>query len=265
MRYLIINGSPHKGNTWKLAECVVRNIKEKDVHCEIREIHLMELGIPFCTGCSNCFRKGGQYCPHKDKMEIVLNALEWADGVIIASTTFNTRETGLLKNLFDHMCYLLHRPQFFTKKAFVLTSVGGAGGSGTIKSVTGTLYGIGFNKCYSFCCKTASWNSYCLEEKSEKKIRKITGKFVDDVKSKQLHYPKVEVLIPYNLFRGMGRYYKPGSEYATADGIHWTEETRMHRVYERQVPIHIYQKIIGSFFYCLGKTMGKKVVVTYRK
>jgi len=94
MKYFIINGSPHKGNTWKLVEC--------------------------------------------------------ADGIIIASATFNIWETGLLKNLLDHLCHLQHRPCFLGKKALVLTSVGGVGGAGTIKSVTGTLYGIGFNRCYSY-------------------------------------------------------------------------------------------------------------------
>lgn len=265
MKYLIVNGSPHKGNTWKLVECVVRYIKEKNPQDEIKEIHLMDLGIPFCTGCSNCFRKGRQYCPHKDKIDIVFDAMEWADGIIIASTTFNMRETGLLKNLFDHLCFLQHRPHFFTKKAFVLTSVGGVGSSGTIKSVTALLYGIGFNKCYSYACRSCSYNAYSLDEKNEKKVRKVTDKFVNDLKSKKLHYPKLKVLIPYNLFRGVGRYYKPGSEYATQDGIHWTDESRMHRAYESEVPLHIYQRVVGGFFFQLGKIMGKKTIVTYRK
>ena len=151
------------------------------------------------------------------------------------------------------------------KKAFVLTSVGGVGGSGTIKSITGTLYGIGFNKCYSLCCRTASWNAYSLSDKIERRTRKITGRFVADVKAKRLHYPRTDILIPYNLFRGMGECYKPGTEYATEDGVYWTEKSRMHRAYENKIPLHIYHKMIGSFFYFLGRIMGKKMIVTYKK
>lgn len=236
-----------------------------DAQAEIKEIQLTELGIPFCIGCSNCFRLGRQYCPHKDKIDIVFEAMKLADGIIIASTTFNMRETGLLKNLLDHLCYLQHRPYFFSKKALVLTTVGGVGGSGTIKSIAGTLYGIGFNKCYSYSCRSVSWNAFQLSEKNEKALKRITSRFMIDVKSKKLHYPKLAVLIPYNLFRGFGEYYKPGSEYATEDGVHWTEETRMHRAYERQVPLHIYQKAIGRLLYYAGKIVGKKAIVTYRK
>lgn len=265
MKYLVLNGSPHKGNTWRLVECAINKIKQIDTECEIKELHLMELKIPFCIGCSNCFRKGREYCLHKNQIGIVLEAMEWADGIIVASTTFNMRETGLLKNLFDHLCYLLHRPHFFTKKALILTSVGGVGSGGALKSIKGTLHGIGFNKCYTYGCRTVSWNAFCPTTKHEMAIGKIATRFANDVKSQKIHYPKLSLLIPYNLFRGMGRYYAPGSEYATEDGIHWTKESRAHRTYDSQVPLHLYHKAFGSFFFLIGKVMGKKMIVTYKK
>jgi hypothetical protein len=58
MRILIINGSPHKGNTWRLTEEVKEQIVVLDNKVKFEEIHLSELNIPFCTGCSVCFRKG---------------------------------------------------------------------------------------------------------------------------------------------------------------------------------------------------------------
>jgi multimeric flavodoxin WrbA len=58
MRILIINGSPHKENTWCLTEKVKEQIAVLDNKVEFKEIHLSELNIPFCIGCSMCFRKG---------------------------------------------------------------------------------------------------------------------------------------------------------------------------------------------------------------
>ena len=29
MKYLVINGSPHKGNTWKIVECALEVISKK--------------------------------------------------------------------------------------------------------------------------------------------------------------------------------------------------------------------------------------------
>lgn len=265
MKYLVINGSPHKGNTWKLVEYAVSCVKELDKDAEFREIQLMDLNLPFCTGCSNCFRKGREFCPHHDKVDVVYNSMEWADGLILSSTTFNMRETALLKNLIDHFCYLMHRPHFFTKKALFITSVGGVGAKGAVKSVTGSLAGIGFNRCYSYRVGTASWNVYKPNEKVKKRLRKVSEKFGKDVIGKKMHYPKSNLLIPYNLFRGMGRYYAPGTEYEAADGIYWTDVERSKRSYDKEIPLHIYQKMIGGVFYFIGKVAGKRIIVTYKK
>lgn len=265
MKYLVINGSPHKGNTWKLAEYAVECIKKQDSEAEFEEIQLMQLEIPFCLGCSNCFRKGPEYCPHKEKMKVVLDAVESADGIIVASTTFNRRETGLLKNLFDHLCYLMHRPRFYTKKALVLTTVGGVGSGGAVKSIAGTLRAIGFNYCYSYACQSVSWNAYEPTGKQKQKLSKVVSKFCNDVISRKYHCPNSVVLIPYNLFRGMCQYYAPGMEYATEDGIYWTDENRSKRAYDSVIPLHFYQKAMGAVFCFMGKTMGKKLIVTYKK
>jgi len=78
MKYLIINGSPHKGNTWKVAKSAMENIKKLDSESTFQEIHLLDLKLPFCLGCSNCFRKGDEFCPHKDIMTEAINKINWA-------------------------------------------------------------------------------------------------------------------------------------------------------------------------------------------
>lgn len=265
MKYLVINGSPHKGNTWKLVEYAISYVREFDKSAEIKEVHLMELNLPFCTGCSNCFRKGGELCPHYEKVGAIYNELEWADGLILCSTTFNVRETALLKNLIDHLCYLMHRPHFFTKKALFITSVGGVGAKGAVKSITGSLRAIGFNRCYSYKVGTASWNAYNPNEKVKKQIRNVSVKFSKDVMKKKMHCPKSNILIPYNLFRGMCRYYAPGTEYESADGVYWTDKERTKRAYYKEIPLHLYQRVLGGIFCFIGKIAGKKMIVTYKK
>lgn len=265
MRYVVINGSPHKGNTWKLVEYAVFCVKEVDKSAEFKEFHLMDLNLPFCVGCSNCFRKGREFCPHHEKVDVIYNAMEWADGLILCSTTYNMRETALLKNLIDHFCYLMHRPQFFTKKAFFITSVGGVGAKCAVKSISGSLRAIGFNRCYSYRVGTTSWNAYKPNERIKRQLRKVSDRFCKDVMKKKIHYAKSNILIPYNLFRGMGRYYAPGTEFETEDGIYWTDKERIARAYDKAVPLHLYQKVLGGIFCFIGKTAGKKMIVTYKK
>lgn len=265
MRYLVINGSPHRGNTWKLALAAMESIRKEDAAVEFDTVHLMEVGLPFCLGCSACFRLGHEKCPHSNIINEMIRKIEDADGVIVLSSTFNLRETALLKNLFDHLCFLLHRPRFFQSKALILTTTGGIGAEQAAKSIAGFLAGIGFNRCYRFGVAAHSWNAYQVSEKTAHRLEKTVRRFRRDVVSKKLHSPTALILIPYNLFRGMSLAYKKGAEYETYDGLHWTEECRKNDVYDRSVPIQFYKKPVGQLFYWIGKLAGKKLTVTYIK
>jgi multimeric flavodoxin WrbA len=267
MKYLIINGSPHRGNTWNLAELVKADLQKLDIDCEVNEIHLSKMEIPFCCGCSNCFRQGYEKCPHYLKIEIIVKAIEQADGIIIASTACNMRETALLKNLFDHLCFYLHRPHFFKSKALILTTTGGVGGKSAAKSIASMLYGIGFNRCYLFSKASYSWNDYNPSEKTKEALGKKVQKFYNEVKSQRMHSPSCMLLIPYNLFRGMSLSYTKGSEFETKDGEYWTDDYRRKGVYDKSVYIPLYKRPFGYLFYFIGKYMGKqkKMLVTYKK
>ena len=267
MKILIINGCAHKGNTWKLAEQAKNFLLKNQEEIEFDEVHLIEEGLPFCIGCSNCFRVGYEKCPHYNIVGRIIEKMETADGIIITTTTYNMRETALLNNLFDHFCFMLHRPHFFKSKALVITTTGGVGGHAAVKSVEGLLLGIGFNRCYTFSKASFSWNSYVPNNKTLISLRKVVQKFYKDVKSKKVHDPKVKLLIPYNMFRGMSLAYAPGTDYETEDGVYWTEECRKGLVYAPGVKVAFYKKPIGYLFYWIGKLAGnmKGMQVTYKK
>lgn len=267
MKILIINGSAHKGNTWKLVEEAKRCLSEYDDEVTFEEIHLIEEKIPFCIGCSNCFRNGHEKCPHYNVISKIIEKIENVDGIIFATTTYNMRETALLKNLFDHFCFMLHRPRFFKSKALVISTTGGVGGRAAVKSVKGTLMGIGFNRCYMFSKASFSWNAYVPDSKTLVYLKKVVEKFYKDVKTKKLHNPKVALLIPYNLFRGMSLAYVPGTDYETEDGVYWTDTCRKNLVYAPGIKVAFYKKPIGHLFYWIGMVAGnmKRMQVTYKK
>jgi multimeric flavodoxin WrbA len=265
MRYLIINGSPHKGNTWKLALNAMECIRKEDAAAEFDTIHMMEAELPFCIGCSSCFRLGHEKCPHNNIVGEIIRKIEAADGVIVLSASFFMRETALLKNLTDHLCFMLHRPRFFQSKALILTTTGGVGAKQSTKSIADFFKGIGFNRCYPFGVAAYSWNDYQMSEKTVRLLEKTVRRFERDVASKKLHSPSILDLIPYNLFRGMSLAYIKGTDYETYDGVHWTEDCRKKGVYDRSVPVPFYKKPVGQLFYWIGKTAGKHVMVTYKK
>ena len=265
MNYLLINGSARRGNTWRVAERLKEEIQALSPDAAFREIHLSDAGLPFCAGCSLCFREGGERCPHRDAVQGVVGGIDWADGVVWATATYNMQPTALTKNLIDHLCFLLHRPRFFTKKAVALTTVGGFGGKSAVKYLSGFLRGIGFNRCDSLCLASHSWNDYRIDEKAARKCAKLARSFQAEAASGWLRPPTLLQLIPYNLFRGMSLRYVAGSPYETADGAHWTEPARAARAYDPRVPLPFYKKLFGNAFYALGKLGGRFVEVTYRK
>ena len=187
--------------------------------------------------------------------------------MIVASTTFNLRETALLKNLFDHLCHMLHRPHFFHSKALVITTTGGVGARSAAKSIAAMLKGIGFNRCYRFGVTAFSWNAYEPKPQTVQALTRITDQFYRDVSSGKLHSPSASLLIPYNLFRGMSLAYTKDSEFATEDGRFWTREDRKSGVYDASVPVSLYIRPIGHLFYWIGKMAGKlaSTQVSYKK
>ena len=122
MRYVIINGSPRKKNTWAVVEQVKTNLNG-----EFDEIHLAKEKIPMCVGCYNCILKGEKYCPHFDKVNPIVERIKKADAIIMTSPVYAMNVTALLKNFLDHTAYLFHRPVCFTKKAMVIVTTAGAG------------------------------------------------------------------------------------------------------------------------------------------
>ena len=264
MHYLLINGSPHRGNTWKLAALAKTQIAAADPEAECRELHLMDAALPFCTGCSNCFRKGGENCPHKAVMNAIIADIDWADGVVVATGTANMAPPALYKNLEDHLCYLLHRPRFFTQKALVITTTGGVGGGRAAKSIAATLRGMGFNRAYRLAIGSRSWNCFTPNKKQTRKVQRMAACFTADVLSKTPHPPALTTLIPYNLFRGMCPA-QVESDYPTVDGDHWTDPARARRCYDAAVPVRWYHRLFGGLFFGIGKIAGGSMEVSYRK
>ena len=248
-----------------LAEQIKKEIIALSKETTFKEIHLTDLNLPFCKGCSICFRKGHELCPHNIIVQNIIDEIDWSDGVIFTTTTFNMQPTALTKNLIDHLCFMLHRPYFFTKKAIVASTVGGVGARQAVKYLAGTLRALGFNKCYELPVASYSWNSYILNDKVKDKCKKLASVFHKDVSSMKNHPPALLQLIPYNMFRGMSLSYVKGTEYETFDGIHWSEPERAKHVYDPAIPAPPHKKLFGSIFYCLGRFMSKYITITYRK
>ena len=239
MKYVIINGSPRKKNSW----AVVKQVK-KSLKGDFEEIQLMKEKIPLCNGCFNCVCNGEEKCPHYEKVHPIVEKLLDADGIIIASPVYALNVTALLKNLFDHTAYLYHRPRFFTKKAMVVVTTAGAGEKDVAKYMDETLRHWGVNKVYKLAFKCGG-----KEFLDTKSIDKVAKQFADDVESGKTHSPKFMDIIFYNVWRTMAFKYDD----MKVDKEYWHETGLIDNDFAPEVNLGIFKKIFSKLMFAIFK------------
>jgi multimeric flavodoxin WrbA len=244
MNYLIINGSPRKGNTYK----IITQIKSRLEGNNIEEIHLSDIEIPFCLGCQNCILKGETYCPHHDKVKGVLDKIRACDGLIISSPVYALNVSAILKNLIDHTSYLFHRPEFFTKKALVVVSAAGTGQKDVSKYVDETLRHWGFNKIYKIAVAIGD-----KEEIESKDIDETSEKFIEDVEKGKLHSPKFGDIIFYNVWKAMALIEKP----IEIDKKYWFDTGLINYDFAPEVRLGIVKKLFSKIMFNILKRVIK--------
>lgn len=101
MKILAINGSRRKrGNTASLVENILAPAEAAGVQTEI--IFLGDYDIGACTGCEACAKSWD--CVIKDDFSKVVEKLDEADGVVLASPTYWYSVTSDMKRFIDR-CY----------------------------------------------------------------------------------------------------------------------------------------------------------------
>ena len=80
-------------------------------------IHIPQFKIKSCLGCFQCIKKG--QCVIQDDTFTIVDRLQKADGIIIASPIFVYTVSGLLKNFFDRTILMIHRPVLVGKPSLM--------------------------------------------------------------------------------------------------------------------------------------------------
>ncbi len=127
-----ISGSPRRaGNTEFLLNEALGVAKERGLETE--RLLCSELKIDFCTDCGDCSK--GRPCSKKDDMARVLEALEKADGIIVASPVYFGSITAQLKAVFDRTIPLRRQGFKLKDKVGCAIAVGGSRNGGQEKAL----------------------------------------------------------------------------------------------------------------------------------
>lgn len=168
-KFLIISGSPRKGNT----EYILSEIY-KSIDGEAELILLRNKNIKHCTGCLYCDKH--KKCAIKDDMQEIYKKMAEAEIFILGTPNYFDNVSGLMKDFIDRTNPFYETDRLKGKKLITIV-VGG----GKIKN--SEKVGNQALKCFSYAHKLNFIGAYCFEglnnddikndPEAVKKIKKI--------------------------------------------------------------------------------------------
>ncbi|WP_048152952.1 flavodoxin family protein [Methanolacinia paynteri] len=201
LNILVIMGSPRKGNTYRACE-ELREKMQKYRAVDFEYLWLKDADLQPCRGCLSCFSKGEEKCPIHDEALVIRDRLMGADAVIFASPVYGLNVTGLMKNFVDRFSYFFHRPRFFDKKAFLLTTTGFLGHKDVLKYME-MFTGIwGFDVAGRAAVITEGDDHEVLKKKSDAILEKAAKKFSSSLSSNKRKRPGLMNVIIFHGQKG---------------------------------------------------------------
>lgn len=181
MKTVIIYGQSHKGSTYHIA----KKLADK-VGGDITEFFLPKDFEKNCIGCTQCFMKGEQKCPHYQELLTITKAMENADLIILASPVYVYHVTGAMKSFLDHYgyCWMVHRPKeiMFKKQAVCISTAAGSGTKSTNKDMADSLFFWGIPKIYKYGVNVHATSFSGISEKTKNSIEKNTSIIANKIK-----------------------------------------------------------------------------------
>lgn len=196
MKVLIISGTNHKGSTYHIGRMVAEKLALAE---DIREVFLPRDFDEFCYGCTSCFMKGEEHCPHYAKLKPITELIDGAEVIIMTSPVYVYHATGQMKALLDHYGWrwMSHRPdeRMFGKQAVVVATAAGAGVKSTMKDMADSCFYWGIPKTYRLgkAIRAVNWEGVAPKMKCQinakadriaRKILKRRGKVAIPIKMK---------------------------------------------------------------------------------
>ena len=212
MKILAIISSPRRKNTYNAIK-TIETIHKQNYDCEYEYLFLNKVNLEGCTGCHTCLTKGEEFCPLKDDHDIIINKIESADGVILASPNHTMNVNWRMKNFIDRYSYLMHRPRYFHQRFMILITSGSY--RGVKEAINALSHMASGGKIVS---KIGIMNSPGMNdkkrEKQSKKLQKEANKFAQIMKKPFNYKAPFGHLVWFSAFKAL---YKGEIDESSAD------------------------------------------------
>ncbi len=100
MKVVAFNGSPRKkGNTYHAIQTVFKELKKEGIKTEL--IQLGGTNIKGCRACYECFKNKNKRCIQDDELNVFIEKMVEAEGIIIGSPTYFSNVSTEVKALIE--------------------------------------------------------------------------------------------------------------------------------------------------------------------
>lgn len=186
MNITMIHGQSHQGSTYHIAHMLAEKL-----HGNVTEIFLPRDFDSFCTGCTGCFMKGAECCPHYAELQPITQDIDEADVLILASPVYVYHAAASMKALLDHYGYrwMVHRPAacMFKKQAVCLSTAAGAGMKSTNKDMADSLFFWGIARIYQYGMAVNAVSFDGIPTRKREKIEKDIDRLAKKILARQGH------------------------------------------------------------------------------
>lgn len=249
-------GGPRKGYGTKIMEKLEQELKTLQ-KVEFEYLYLKDINLESCRGCHNCFFRGEDKCPvGNDDRDLIFNKIDAADGIIFMAPAYALHIPALMKNLFDRLAYIFHRPCFFGKIAIGICNCGIADAKKVTKYFNQVADSWGFNFVNHLEIRTMPIEG--AELKIIKKIRKTCKIFIKALNGKRYHKPSLGGVLGFKVRKTL---HKIARDKTNADYKYWSEQGWLEddKQYYYDTRIGIIKRIIAGLLNLLVKPQFKKM------
>lgn len=232
----------------------------KNGEFELDRVNLREERIEQCMGCGLCIGVNEEKCKnHDDAAAKILAKMLWADGIIIVTPNYALNIPANLKNVYDRLAFVFHRPRLFGR-TFMPITVQGVYGGGKINKYMNEV--MRFWGCHTLKGTVIQGGLYPRDElpqkmldKNDEKIQKAAGAFLKDMTDSRQKTPS---LFQVMIFR-MTRTGMKASDYPLqADKQYYTDNGWLESKYYYDVKLGPVHALVGAIGEGMAKGGSKK-------
>ena len=221
MKVAVIHGQSHHGNTYQVTHLLLDKL-----NCTAEEVKEFDVNqISSCVGCFQCILKDEKKCPHRLQIEPILEAMDEADVIIMASPNYVMGMTGQMKSFCDHLAYrfMSHRPNADMKKkiGIAISTTAGAGANQVTKAIKEQFFWGSVGKSYAL---PVIVSAFSLEEMKPEKKQKLTKQIKRLANQVNANAFKVKPGLKTNMMFGIMRSMQSGMSYNPVDTMYWKEK-----------------------------------------